>query len=577
MKSSHKRRFSLPERLFRYLDNRSLVEKLLLGVITSVFLVSGTISILQVNNENLVEVPKEGGSLRIGVIGAPRFINPVLAITKADHDLVELTYSGLMKLNKDGELENDVAKSITISDDGLTYNVILKENELFHDGIPVSAQDFAYTIKLIQNPELKSPLRGNWSGVEIQVVSKDELNIILETAYTPFVENLTVGVLPAHIWSELRTEELPFSQYNTEPIGTGAYEVMEVKRNENGLIDTYSLSPAGKIATYIKDIEFYFFQNEEELIAELEAGNIDSTASLSYANLSDLSDDSYNIIEYPLPRTFTLFLNQNRSEAIRSEAVREALSIAIDRDELVDEVLGGYGYSTVSPIPPGFFEIESDSSAKDEDTEISDRFAAATELLVEAGWKKTIAGTWEKSIDSATTTLELTISTSNTDLFKRTAEKLASAWQELGVIINVELYEQVDLVQSVIRPRDYQALLFGNDVGRSLDLYPFWHSSQREDPGLNVAIYANITTDALLEKLRTSQDSVANQETIAKIENEIVKETPAIFLFTPSLIHISRKNIHVEPVARLSKTSDRLSDLNEWYVVRDRLWPIFTD
>jgi len=575
MKNRFKKRRSLPERYFAYLGKRSLLEKLILGALALVFLVAGTATILKINNQNLVEVPKEGGSLRIGVVGAPRFVNPVLAITKADHDLVELTYAGLLKLNKKGELENDLADSITVSEDGLTYNVVLKSGRTFHDGTPITAQDFAYTVKLIQNPELKSPLRGNWSGVEVQVLSDNELNIILDTAYTPFMENLTVGILPEKIWSELRTEELPFSQYNTEPIGSGPYHVVEVKRDESGLIETYRLSPERSVDSYIKNVEFHFFQNENDLITALNTGTVDSTASLSYLHLGELDSSSFDITEYPLPRTFTLFLNQNRSEVVRNQAVREALSVAIDRQALVNDVLGGHGYPSNSPIPPGFFELESASTTTSSD-EPNDRLATAAELLEEAGWQRSETGTWQKEIDEATTTLELTISTSNTDLFKRTAERLASTWQELGVVINVELYDQADLVQSVIRPRNYQALLFGADIGRSLDLYPFWHSSQREDPGLNVAIYANITTDALLEKLRTTQDAEEATETIAKINEEIVSETPAVFLFSPSLIHIHRKNIHVESVEKLADSSDRLSSLSEWYVIKDRLWPIFT-
>src|SRR5690606_21921144 len=119
-------------------------------------------------------------------IGSPRFINPVLAITKADNDLVALTYSGLVRLSPDGQLQNDLAESVTVSDDGTVYNVILKDDRYFHDGTKVTAEDVAFTIGLIQKAGLKSPLRGNWSGVTVEVINSHELNFVLDSAYTPF-------------------------------------------------------------------------------------------------------------------------------------------------------------------------------------------------------------------------------------------------------------------------------------------------------------------------------------------------------------------------------------------------------
>ncbi|MEZ4199988.1 MAG: ABC transporter substrate-binding protein [Candidatus Paceibacterota bacterium] len=156
-------------------------------------------------------VPHSGGTLVEGVVGTPRFINPVLAIGRADHDLVALTYSGLMKLDTDGNLVPDLAKDITVSEDGTVYNITLNEDRYFHDGTPLTAADVLFTIGLIQDPELKSPLRGNWAGVVVEELGEYELNLILEDAYAPFLENLTVGILPKHIWSGLSTEEMPLA------------------------------------------------------------------------------------------------------------------------------------------------------------------------------------------------------------------------------------------------------------------------------------------------------------------------------------------------------------------------------
>jgi peptide/nickel transport system substrate-binding protein len=159
--------------------------------------------------------PVAGGSITEGIVGIPRFVNPVLAVTRADQDMSALLYSGLMKINEEGVLVPDMAESVTVSDDGRTYNVLVRRDTRFHDDTPLTARDVAFTIGLIQNPDLKSPLRGNWAGVTVEEISEYELNIVLDEPYTPFIENFTVGIIPRHIWSSLPIEQVPFSQRNT--------------------------------------------------------------------------------------------------------------------------------------------------------------------------------------------------------------------------------------------------------------------------------------------------------------------------------------------------------------------------
>ena len=191
------------------------------------------------SNSNLTAA--SGGTIKEGVIGIPRFVNPALAVTRADLDITALIYSGLMKINPDGALVPDVADNVTVSDDGKTYNVLIKKNLRFHDGTPLTARDVAYTIGLIQDGDLKSPLRGNWADVTVEEIGEYELNIVLSQAYAPFIENFTVGILPKHIWSTLPIEQIPFSLKNTEPIGSGPFMVDTITRNDAGLINVYHL------------------------------------------------------------------------------------------------------------------------------------------------------------------------------------------------------------------------------------------------------------------------------------------------------------------------------------------------
>lgn len=564
-------RRSLFDRFFGYLDRRKPSDRALFLLVVLILVSAISYTIFAFNRDISDTTPTSGGTYTEGIIGTPRFVNPVLAITRADHDLVALVYSGLLRLSSDGTLTEDLAESVTISEDGTVYNIVLKEGLTFHDGAPLSAEDVSYTIGLIQSAELKSPLRGNWSGVSIETLGERELNLVLAEAYTPFIENLTLGILPKHIWSALSLEELPFSQHNTEPIGSGPYQITDVKRNQSGLSDTYTLTAYtgnGKTPN-IETFVFSFYQNETDLADAFATGNIMGSAALPLTVARDLGEQYQQQVQ-TLPRVFSIFINQNKTAALRDPAVREALSVVIDREALINEVLEGYGQSTQSPIPTEFLALESRATTTD-----IDRFATARAILTDAGWEITDAGTWIKEIEEVETTLAIDLATANTDVFAKTAGHLETTWRQLGVEVSVAQFEQSDLVQAIIRPRDYQALLFGTDIGRSLDLYPFWHSSQRADPGLNVALYTSITADDVLEDIRVTQDPAERQDLLGDVLAEIEADMPAIFLFSPSLVYAVHESVTTVPVDRLSVTSERLSTVDQWYMREESLWPIF--
>jgi len=532
-----------------------------------------------INMQYLTSVPSNGGTIVEGIVGTPRFVNPVLAITRADHDMVALIYSGLIKLNADGELVPDLAESIEVSEDGRTYHVTLKQNVRFHNGSTLTARDVAYTIALIQNPDLKSPLRGNWDGVLVEELGEYELNIVLEEAYPPFMENLTVGILPRELWDELPTEQLPFSQNNTQPIGTGPYEVQDVLRNKSGLINAYKLTASTHSAEKpnIDTLVFNFYQNEEELLKELKDKQIAGTPSLSPESLEKIDTDTYTIIEKPLPRTFSIFFNQNRSTTLRDAAAREALNTAINRTELINEVLFGHGIPITSPVPPGFITLESKDTSPTLTAANDNKIDQAKTILRNGGWTQTDQGAWEKEIDDETVSLSVTLTTANTELFDNTANFIAGQWEALGVQVRVEQFEQTDLVQAIIRPRSFEALLFGNDIGRSVDLYPFWHSSQKDDPGLNIARYTNIDTDALLVKIRTETDQAVRSQLITEFTDIIASELPAIFLYAPTFSYVLDKRVTTVDFVALSKPSERFANIAQWHMTANKLWPVFSN
>ncbi len=564
----------LSNTLLGLIETKRPSDKLVLRVLFFVALFSGIWALISFNASLSTETPISGGTLREGFVGTPRFVNPTLAITRIDQDVSALLYSGVMRIASDGSLVPDLAESMTVSEDGLTYNIIIRKDVVFHDGTPLTARDVLFTYGLIQNPDLKSPLRGNWADVSIQQVNEYELNVVLKEPYTPFSENFLVGILPAHLWSSIPLEQLPFSQLNTEPVGSGPFLLKKANRDESGLITSYILeaNTTNRFAPHISRMELTFFNEYNQLLDAFSKKQIDASAYVQNEDIATITKEgSYRVVSKPLPRVFGVFFNQNKSASLRDPAVREALHTAIDRETLIEKSLFGFGVPITGAISNSINTLEFSEGSKAATTS---RETAST-LLQENGWSKNNLGLLEKQIDGQAETLSFTLRTSNASLLTEVSEHVVEDWKSVGVDVAIEQFEQTDLLQSVIRPRDFQALLFGIDMSRREDLYPFWHSSQKDDPGLNIAQYTNITVDTLLENARAEKEEEVRQKLLSDADALIRSEHPAIFLFRPKMNYVIKSTVVMEEFPAIARSSDRFSTIDTWYTSSDTLWNIF--
>ncbi len=564
----------LIDKMFAFFEHKSPGDKLLLKGVTLVCFLTLIVAIINTNNAFTKTVPAKGGVLIEGIVGTPRFVNPVLAINQADKDITTLVYSGLLRLDETGVARPYLAESMTVSNDGMIYNLNLKPGITFHDGMPITADDVLFTVNLIKDQNVQSPLRLNFDGVSVEKISERELNFVLERAFAPFAQNLTFGILPKHIWHKMSAEELPFSRNNIEPIGSGPYRVKQVERNDAGLIEAYWLVPHDSILKQpkIEQIRLTFFASEVELVKAINQKEVMGGAGLSAQGLRELDDELPLIIyRQPLPRTFAVFFNQSKSAAMRDSAARAALNIAVPRQALVDEVLSGYGRVIASPITPDFGV----TTAPLEINEGDDPIALAKDILLAGGWQQTEGGTWQKEIDGEETELSIDVVTADSEVFAATVAYLEKVWRELGVQVSFRQLEQTDLIQTVIKPRDYEALLYGTDLGRQFDFYPFWHSDGRNDPGLNISLYTSTSADKLLENLRLERDELTRLDYYSQFEHELVTELPAIFLYVPEFTYVLPEAVQTSGFKRLTEQSERFSTIETWHINSQNLWPIF--
>ena len=538
--------------------------------VLSILVVIASLSGLYTLEQSLLkEVPAYGGSLVEGEVGSPQFINPLLTISDADRDLYALVYAGLMGLSGNGSLVPVLAESYTLSPDGKTYTFTLRKNAKFIDGTPVTAQDVVFTVRKAQDPGLKSPGYANWSGVGVLAVDQQTVRFTLTKPYAPFLGLTTLGILPSRLWQNISNEEFPFSTLETNPIGAGPFKVTDVSRDASGLIRSVSLEQNSLYVLgrpYLDAIRFDFYSRVEDLATAVRSGAVESAYDVS----------TKESLTAPYARVFGVFWNPSEKQVYARAEVRKALSLALDRHYIVDTVLGGYATAVMGPVPPG-------GSVKQVPVpQASNSTAAAARVLQAAGWVydgtqrlwvlKAPAG--GGSASGGKQTLDrITIRTSNVPELKNVASAVKADWEKLGIPVDIELYEPGDLSQNVIRPRKYEALLYGMVIGRDQDLYAFWNSGERNDPGLNIAQYANKTVDALLESVRGSTDEETRAVNLQKIEDTIAADYPAAFIYAPDFTYAVPNGLRGVVLPQIITPADRFATVATWYRFTDAVWP----
>jgi ABC-type transport system substrate-binding protein len=326
-------------------------------------------------------------------------------------------------------------------------------------------------------------------------------------------------------------------------------------------------------------IETKFYNNEKELLDALASGAIDSANSITPKNAAFLKIngklDDKKIETAPLPRTFAVFFNQNQNKALSYKEVRQALLILTDKKQIVSDVLEGFGTPVDGVLPPSLLPPSSTAN-QTADLSVQDRITQAQKLLTTNGWVwNTTTNQYEKKVKKDVIPLAFSLSTSDAPELKATADLLKADWAKAGITVDVKVFEAGELTANVIGPRRYDALLYGEVIDRGLDFYAFWHSSQRKDPGLNIALYTNSKADTLLENGRATTNEEDRLNTYIAFSKEIDNDIPAIFLYAPSFIYITPKNLQGVVLGEIPTPSERFLGVNTWYLETDNVWRIF--
>ena len=520
--------------------------------------------------------PEIGGKYTEGILGQPRYINPVLAqANDTDRDLARIIFSSLFKYDGQSNLIPDLAQEYTIEEDGLTYNVSLKKNVLWHNGEPLTADDIIFTIKTIQDSEYKSPLKVNWQGVVVEKIDNFTVQFKLNNIYEPFLHNLTVAILPKHLWSGISAQNFPLAEYNLKPVGSGPYKFNKISKDKNGKIESIELirnenfyltnNDNGEAKPFIKQITLKFYNNQADLTEAYQKRQIDGLSFLP-ASDQDSFETRCNIHQINLPIYYAIFFNQTKSKLLADKTVRLALAHSINKEEIIANVLKGKGTVVDSPLLEGWMNYSSETKIYDFSPKHSQN------ILEEDGWIDTDEDSFrEKEIDDERVDLEINLLTADRPELKQTVQLVKEYWEDIGVKVNLQIINATVIQLDNIRPREYDALLFGEVLGANPDPFAFWHSSQKKDPGLNLSLYQNKDVDKLLEEARQTMNQEDRTQKYAEFQKMITDDIPAIFLYSSTYLYPVSKTIKGIFIERLATYSQRFSQIEDWYIKTKRI------
>ena len=462
-------------------------------------------------------------TLHLSLGANPSRINPLLATDSASGEITGWIFNGLVKFDKDGKIVGDLAESWTFKDP--THLIFhLRKGVKWHDGKPLTAADVAFTFALTRSPKLFTPYASDFRYVEaVRAIDDDTVEVVYKEPYYKALSIWMMGILPKHLWEKV--EDPMTSELNRRPIGTGPYRLQQLENSGDAILtanpDYFEHAP------HIEKIHYHFIPDPTTQFLMLKAHKLDigSLTPLQIEKQIDSSfRDYYRIVRLP-GRGYTYLGFNLANDKFKDIRVREAIDMAIDKDQLIRILFFSYGKVCYGPFMPGTFAYPNDPPVTTYDPE------KAKALLAEVGYD-------EKN------PLEFTITTNaNNSTRLYAAQIIQYQLGKIGVKVKIRAMEWQAFLNTVVTPRRFEVILLGWSLGLIPDAYALWHSDSDKLGGFNLVGYHNPDVDRMIEEAERTTD----MEKVGRIYKEmfvaIAKDRPYIFLYIPDSMTVVNRQI----------------------------------
>jgi peptide/nickel transport system substrate-binding protein len=541
---------------------------------------------------------------REGVVGVPQSLTPVTARSRSERTLVGLIFSGLVRLGPGTTYQPDLADTWTASDDGKTWTFHLRDDAVWQDGEPVTADDVVYTVAALQSPDTGGSMAGAWADVKVEAVDDQTVVFTLDAPVAGFLAAATQPLLPAHLLADVPFADLATSEFAALPVGSGPFAISELDETHAVLVPSATVLPAAGVpdspgsvdgppsaggspgpsvsappetappsaaptgaipSPYLDRVEVRFYPDEAGLAAAMTTGEIDAAAGLSAATSTTLAAlPSVQRFAYPTTTLSAVLLNLRPTHPeLRDPDVRRALLAAIDRDALAAEVLGGTAGRADALVPPESWAFDASAAG----TVAHDRKAAA-KLLADAGWTKKSGKLYAPKAKEQYSLELLTVPADANPRAAAVAAVVRDAWASMGIKVTLKEMSGSDL-GTQLRDADFTAAVLDIAEGLEPDLYPLLASTQVVAAGSNLAGYQDPSLDALLEKAREPGTVVQRQAAWKLLLAGLAKRLPLLPLVWSDEVMVARGVAGPSP-RLIASPGDRFWDVLAWRLAASR-------
>jgi peptide/nickel transport system substrate-binding protein len=505
--------------------------------------------------------PGYGGTYVEGVTGVPQYLNPVIASTDVDEDVVRLAFSGLTRYDQRGAIVADLASAFRTESNGKVWTFDIRDDATWQDGQPVVADDVVYTVKLVQDRAYVGPYSDAFRGVVVDKVAEKTVRFTLPDVYGPFAGSTTIPLLPSHLLAGVGFADLPRHHFSQEPVGTGPFRVADIDARQIVLTRNdsfYRLRP-GRSRPYLDRVILRFYPDSNQALMALSRGEIDGVGGLTSVD-AERARSLKGAALYSLPTdNFTaLFLNLRPEKTVfRDRAVRQAIATAIDRGRVLQASTDGRGVVADEFVPQSSWAYVKDVAR------YTYSVADAKGMLEAADWKDHDG---DGVRDKAGQALAFTITTSDEAPRIAAASQIQTDLDAIGMRVAIRTMPFGELVDRAARQRSFDMLLVEISVSGDPDPYAFFHSTEVKDPGHNFSGFSTLSIDRNLEAARRTFDEAARRELYAPVFQTIANEVPVVFLYFSDYLYAQSKIVQGLRIAPLTDPRERFWNVEDWYV-----------
>jgi peptide/nickel transport system substrate-binding protein len=493
-----------------------------------------------------------------GVTGTLDTLNPIFANSLAERSAAKLLFDGLLRYDGTNQLNTGLADSWHYEDSGKHVIVTLRPNIHWQDGVPITSKDVIFTVNAVKNADTRSPLYSSWRNVIAKSIDSQTVEFDLPTVYAPFIDSLTLGILPEHLLGTTPAVELRNSSFNRAPVGSGPFEFRDIK--------TLSTSNSHAILTMNANPDYYLgkpklsrfylhaFADTDQLLRSFTTDEINAAVNLSVQDIDSLpANKKDNVHDSPLyDGTFAFFRTTN--PILQDTNVRQALRLATNRPAIINKL-----DDRVRPLEGPLLPAQLTSVTTLPKQPMYNK-AAAEKLLDAAGWVKGKDGKRAK----AGQPLALTVATARSGDFPLVLEEIAKEWNDLGVTVQTQLVSTDDFQQNVVTPRAYDVLIYELAIGSDPDVYPYWHSSQAGQHGLNLSDYSSGKVDDALDSARSRLEPDLRNAKYRTFYEQWLTDAPAIALYQPTLHYAASPDVTALRGRPIIDAVDRYAQVRYW-------------